>query len=369
MNNLEIYFGSLHISGPCVTNNTIITKESIGRGIYGEVDMVEFISKKNRKRVLVMKTCDLFNDENIIADTLICEIIFTYGGTRVIETLGVEIKEEKAILYMYKGINQFWIKTKQTNENIIKWTKEILLAVNQIHQRNIAHNDIKPDNMVMLNNRIVFIDFGLSSIFNNTQNSEVHTLSFRPPELFNEIIEPYNYEADIWAVGMSLLYMITNTHMFIEIPENPIIFFEDLVSHIKDIIQEKNLPLETCKTIELCLCIDPNKRKTSSDIYRLVFKKKIPQFISKTPSYPLEIQPILNKCPYPLNDKQKCIFVKLLGYYTSKNKIPPKKNIIDALTYIVIIISGDSTSIKNKNITTLNKNILKILSVCSGFKF
>ena len=62
--------------------------------------------------------------------------------------------------------------------------------------------------MVSKNNEVKLIDFGLS-IVNSGQNQEdelAGTIYYMAPEVFT-----YNYGApcDIWALGVSLFYMLT----------------------------------------------------------------------------------------------------------------------------------------------------------------
>lgn len=118
----------------------------------------------------------------------------------------------------YKGISI---------DMIYKILNELLSAVKHCHDNGIYHYDIKPENILVDNNKnIKLIDFDNSFIRNNNNKRVTGTDLYLPPE-FNNDEKIYNHASvDVWSIGVLLYVMI-----FLEFPtfnalgllENPLI--------------------------------------------------------------------------------------------------------------------------------------------------
>ena len=68
------------------------------------------------------------------------------------------------------------------------------------------HLDIKPKNIVIKNGDIRLIDFGVSRIYPDRKiTSRSGTRIYQPPEIYEE---HDGYQADIWAMTVTLLEMV-----------------------------------------------------------------------------------------------------------------------------------------------------------------
>jgi serine/threonine protein kinase/tetratricopeptide (TPR) repeat protein len=86
------------------------------------------------------------------------------------------------------------------------------------HARNIVHRDIKPSNIIITKENVAkIVDFGLARVvasISSTQSiSSTGTLPYMAPEQI--LGEPIDQRADLWALGVILVQMITGSHPFV----------------------------------------------------------------------------------------------------------------------------------------------------------
>ena len=117
------------------------------------------------------------------------------------------------------------MKSNEYNQNInslnnlLNITFQILKGVQCLHKYGIIHRDIKSANIMVSEdylddskgtpkNSVKIVDFGLSRILGKFEFSEdpYGSLCFKAPELIKHM--KYNFKVDIWAVGITLFYII-----------------------------------------------------------------------------------------------------------------------------------------------------------------
>ena len=93
---------------------------------------------------------------------------------------------------------------------------QILKGVEEIHKNNIIHRDIKPQNILVKDNRIIKLaDFGLargSGLPCKNISERVATLWYRPPDV---ILGNTNYSKsiDMWAVGCIMAQLFSENRI------------------------------------------------------------------------------------------------------------------------------------------------------------
>ena len=104
-----------------------------------------------------------------------------------------------------------------SEEMVLNWFVQILLAVEYIHSKNIIHRDIKPQNIFMTKTGIIKLgDFGISKqldpeyLFTNTSLGTPFYLS---PEICRN--SSYNFKTDIWMLGCLLHEMCSLNKPFL----------------------------------------------------------------------------------------------------------------------------------------------------------
>ena len=187
----------------------------IGTGLYGRV--FKTTSKHDQSVQVVIKVIDKDklgdNIECIVEEVAILNQLDHPNIVKYHETYN-----DKKFIYLVmeyiSGKPLLEKITEQSNENFSEkiaagYMKELFYAINHCHAQDIAHRDIKPDNiMITDNNTVRLIDFGLSKASRNKQNfTEVAGTSYyMSPEVLNG---SYGTEADIWSLGVILYTLVS----------------------------------------------------------------------------------------------------------------------------------------------------------------
>lgn len=95
--------------------------------------------------------------------------------------------------------------------------RHLLRGLRYLHRNNIAHRDIKVENLMVSEDGILkVIDFGLSrrcSPQNRAVTPQVATRWYKPPEILLES-PTHGPEVDIWAAGCVIVELLTNQILF-----------------------------------------------------------------------------------------------------------------------------------------------------------
>ncbi|XP_029295252.1 death-associated protein kinase 1 [Cottoperca gobio] len=111
-------------------------------------------------------------------------------------------------------------KESLSEEEATQFLKQILDGVFYLHAKQIAHFDLKPENIMLLSRsvphpRIKLIDFGLAHKidFGNDFKNIFGTPEFVAPEVVN--YEPLGLEADMWSVGVITYILLSGASPFL----------------------------------------------------------------------------------------------------------------------------------------------------------
>ncbi|XP_076880023.1 death-associated protein kinase 2a isoform X2 [Brachyhypopomus gauderio] len=111
-------------------------------------------------------------------------------------------------------------KESLSEEEATQFIKQILEGVHYLHTRNIAHFDLKPENIMLLDKnvplpRIKLIDFGLAhKIEEGAEFKNIFgTPEFVAPEIVN--YEPLGLEADMWSIGVITYILLSGASPFL----------------------------------------------------------------------------------------------------------------------------------------------------------
>ncbi|XP_078456161.1 death-associated protein kinase 1 [Lampetra planeri] len=138
-----------------------------------------------------------------------------------------DVFESKAdvilILELVSGGELFDFLAKKdalSEEEATEFIKQILDGVHYLHSKHIAHFDLKPENIMLLecnqrNPRIKLIDFGLAHIIEEgiEFRNIFGTPEFVAPEVVN--YEPLGLEADMWSIGVITYILLSGASPFL----------------------------------------------------------------------------------------------------------------------------------------------------------
>lgn len=111
-------------------------------------------------------------------------------------------------------------KESLTEEEATQFLKQILDGVHYLHSKSIAHFDLKPENIMLLDKnvpspRIKLIDFGIAHQITagNEFKNIFGTPEFVAPEIVN--YEPLGLEADMWSIGVITYILLSGASPFL----------------------------------------------------------------------------------------------------------------------------------------------------------
>ncbi|XP_029915312.1 death-associated protein kinase 1 isoform X2 [Myripristis murdjan] len=161
-------------------------------------------------------------------------------------------------------------KESLSEEEATQFLKQILDGVFYLHSKQIAHFDLKPENIMLLNRtvphpRIKLIDFGLAHKINfgNDFKNIFGTPEFVAPEVVN--YEPLGLEADMWSVGVITYILLSGASPFLGDNKQETLANVSAVDYTFDEEFFSNTSVLAKDFIARLLVKDPKKRMTIQD--------------------------------------------------------------------------------------------------------
>ncbi|KAG7276359.1 hypothetical protein CRUP_014391 [Coryphaenoides rupestris] len=161
-------------------------------------------------------------------------------------------------------------KESLTEEEATQFLKQILDGVHYLHSKRIAHFDLKPENIMLLdknvpNPRIKLIDFGIAHQIKagNEFKNIFGTPEFVAPEIVN--YEPLGLEADMWSIGVITYILLSGASPFLGETKQETLANISAVNYDFDEEYFSNTSELAKDFIRRLLVKDPKKRMTIDD--------------------------------------------------------------------------------------------------------
>ncbi|XP_031566034.1 serine/threonine-protein kinase HSL1-like isoform X3 [Actinia tenebrosa] len=181
----------------------------------GKEFAAKFMKKKRAKSLrLGMTSEQILREANVLRSINHKGIIYLHD---IFETK----LEFILVLELLSGGELFEFLSEQeylTEDEAVGFLKQVIEAIEYLHQRSIVHLDIKPENIVLKSEgstQIKLIDFGLAREL--AKGEMVREIMGTPEFVAPEIIafEPVGTETDMWAIGVLTYIMLSGASPFL----------------------------------------------------------------------------------------------------------------------------------------------------------
>ncbi|GET90125.1 protein kinase, putative [Leishmania tarentolae] len=140
--------------------------------------------------------------------------------------------------------------------------KQLLLALSALHDRNVVHRDVKPENILLDKNRtrLLLSDFGFAchSVLGAPLHRACGTLKYCAPELLRENPSYDGRKVDVWAAGITLYMMLFGGYPYRCSRGDPDAFLEVIETTTYRI--PRPIPALIEDILQHMLCVDSTQR-------------------------------------------------------------------------------------------------------------
>eukprot|EP00163_Fabomonas_tropica_P022294 TRINITY_DN3888_c1_g1_i4.p1 TRINITY_DN3888_c1_g1~~TRINITY_DN3888_c1_g1_i4.p1 ORF type:complete len:366 (-),score=73.76 TRINITY_DN3888_c1_g1_i4:216-1313(-) len=156
------------------------------------------------------------------------------------------------------------LKTKFSFEKARKYFRDVVLGLNYLHESQVIHHDLKPENLLVSSDETVKIgDFGVSLLFqegDDVVNKIPGTPAFVAPECIQGAF--HGMQADVWSLGICLYQFVCGDVPFLA--NSPPELFDRICS-IEPSYPEA-LPDDLKDLLQKLLIKDPENRITLTEV-------------------------------------------------------------------------------------------------------
>lgn len=192
--------------------NYRICEKRIGKGSFSTIH--KCFDKNNNVFALKKIDVDKLKDKNIVKNEF--NIMRKLSHINIIKVFDLIVDEKLNNVYIfleyfeYGDLGKYLSGNTLEEKHVNNFSIQIKNGLQYLYKQNIIHRDIKPQNILVSNDKILkIIDFGLSKSI--TINEEMmETICGSPLYMAPEIIKTKNYtiKSDIWSFGVIIYEMI-----------------------------------------------------------------------------------------------------------------------------------------------------------------
>ncbi|XP_039064095.1 LOW QUALITY PROTEIN: serine/threonine-protein kinase GRIK1-like [Hibiscus syriacus] len=252
--------------------NEYVREYKIGSGSYGKVVLyrnsvdgkhyaIKAFHKSQLSKLRVAPTETAMSD--VLREVLIMKVLEHPNIVNLIEVMDDPSMDQFYMVLVY--VESKWVcddsgpPGRLGEDTARKYVRDIVSGLMYLHDHNIVHGDIKPDNLLITSTGTVKIgDFSVSQVFED-DNDELRRSPGTPVFTAPECCLGSTYHgrvADTWAVGVTLYCMVLGKYPFLgETLQDTY----DKIVHNPLFLPNKMNP-ELRNLLEGLLCKDPKER-------------------------------------------------------------------------------------------------------------
>ena len=211
--NLKDYLiDRIYLQDDSITLDQLTYLVSLGSGSYGNVSLVKSTKKNYYYAIKNISLKQILYNQ--LSDNLELEkgILLRIDHPFIVKLVKT-LKDDKFIYFLmdyirgkelFDVIRDIGILTKS---QCLFYGASIMLAVRYLHQRKFVYRDIKPENvMVLENGYIKIIDFGTAKQIEDKTKTTMGTPHYMAPEMI--LGAGYSFEVDYWAIAICMYEFI-----------------------------------------------------------------------------------------------------------------------------------------------------------------
>jgi len=135
--------------------------------------------------------------------------LIEYLGSDTLTSYCTKLKRYKSCLKNHSGLF--------TEREIWGYLKQLLIGAQSMHKKKIIHNDIKPDNIMIMDGVIKYIDFNLACVDSSSCKYKYlqcrytpngGTEQYKAPESFKRKRNSDRYKFDVYGIGKTIIEMV-----------------------------------------------------------------------------------------------------------------------------------------------------------------
>ncbi|XP_074273263.1 mitogen-activated protein kinase kinase kinase 1-like [Silene latifolia] len=219
------------------------------------------------------------------------ELLSQFEHENIVRYLGTEKADSKLYIFLelvtQGSLASLYQKYHLRDSHVSAYTRQILMGLKYLHDRNVVHRDIKCANILVASNGTVKLaDFGLAKATRlNDLKSCKGTAFWMAPEVIYHKSNGYGLAADIWSLGCTVLEMLTRHIPYypLELPQALYRIWNGELPPIPEY-----LSTDARDFIQQCLRVNANDRPTAAGLldHQFVQRPLYIPFGSESPMMP-----------------------------------------------------------------------------------
>lgn len=288
--------------------------KKIGQGSYAIVYLAEFINPPDsRNKQLSCKVIETKKSPKDFVKKFLpreLDVLVKVNHPHIIHVHSIFQRKTKYYIFMRYAENgdllEYILHKGSISEAQARvWMRQIVLAIQYLHEMGIVHRDLKCENCLITSNyNLKLADFGFARFMPNpkaTSTTYCGSLSYAAPEVLRGL--PYQPRAsDVWSLGV-ILYVILNKSMPFDDSSVKWLYEQQMGRRWKFRSKVENTLSDNVKKL-LPLILEPevSKRCTIEDILSSDWMKMDPRLMVLTSAENLALRSATEKTKSNTND-------------------------------------------------------------------